>query len=279
MRKALYAVVTALVAVALAACGANGGNTGTEQQQQEEAAGFAPALDTQTTAEISIAGSYSNFEALEAEFDRFREYYPNVDLSYVKLDDYNNVIGTTLDSSSAPDIYVNYAWMYGREAYDSVFAHAENLAEPALGLDLDCLRPGLLAKQQDGSLDMVPVFSTTHGMLVNEDLFEQEGLEVPTTYAELVDVCKSLRDKGYGCPVLGYDGNDSAGLPHQLSYSLFCASVADDAEAVAALNQMEAGAGEYLRPALEVVASFVEDGCTNLDVCKPSCASSRATFP
>ena len=35
-------------------------------------------------------GDYGNFEALEAEFDRFNEYYPNVSLSYVKLDDYKN---------------------------------------------------------------------------------------------------------------------------------------------------------------------------------------------
>ncbi len=61
------------------------------------------------------AGGYDNFEALEAEFDRFNEHYPNAELTYTKVDDYNNMIGTVLNGNDAPDIYVNYSWMYGRE--------------------------------------------------------------------------------------------------------------------------------------------------------------------
>ena len=29
--------------------------------------------------------------------------------------DYNNMIGTVLNGNDAPDIYVSYSWMYGRE--------------------------------------------------------------------------------------------------------------------------------------------------------------------
>ena len=44
-------------------------------------------MDKNTACSIKIVGEYSNFEA---EFDRFNEIYPNVDLTYTKLDDYNN---------------------------------------------------------------------------------------------------------------------------------------------------------------------------------------------
>ncbi len=60
---------------------------GSKPQEEETAAGFKPGLDSKTSCSITVAGSYDNFEALEAEFDRFNDIYPEVQLSYVKLDD------------------------------------------------------------------------------------------------------------------------------------------------------------------------------------------------
>ena len=48
--------------------------------------GFSQTLDKNTECSIIVTGNYDNFEALEAEFDRFNKIYPNVQLSYVKLD-------------------------------------------------------------------------------------------------------------------------------------------------------------------------------------------------
>ena len=194
MKKTMCMLLALLMILSLTACG---------QKKQEEPAeeGFRPALDTSTSSHISIAGSYNNFEALEAEFDRFNEYYPNVELMFTKVDDYNNMIGTVLDGNDAPDIYVNYSWMYGREKYKAAIDHAENLADPALGLDLDCIRSNIILRTDDGTFPMVPVFSNTYGMLVNNSLFEKEGLSVPTTYSELVAVCNAFREKGYENPM------------------------------------------------------------------------------
>jgi multiple sugar transport system substrate-binding protein len=55
--------------------------------------GFRPSLDTSIDCHIDVVGGYSNFEALEAEFDRFNEYYPNVELIYTKIDDYGVPLG------------------------------------------------------------------------------------------------------------------------------------------------------------------------------------------
>nr|MCR4684207.1 hypothetical protein [Lachnospiraceae bacterium] len=56
----------------------------------------------------------------------------------------NNMIGTVLNGNDTPDIYVNYSWMYGRDQYKSSIDHAENLADPALNLDLDCVRSNII---------------------------------------------------------------------------------------------------------------------------------------
>ena len=252
--------LSVLMILGLAACGA-------EKQEAATGEGFSPALDASTECQITVAGGYDNFEALEAEFDSFNEYYPNVELTFTKVDDYNNMIGMVLDGNDAPDIYVNYSWMYGRDQYQSCINHAEDLADPSLGLDLDCIRSNIILNSDDGSLPMVPVFANTYGMLVNNDLFEKEGLSVPTTYKELVDVCKAFREKGYENPMMGFSKEETTSLYTLTAYPVFCETVADDAEAVKKLNALDASAGEYMRPALEKTVQLLNDGCVDPDAC------------
>ena len=260
MKKTTRMFLAVLMIISLAACGSEKQETVTEE-------GFKPALDTSASCQINVAGGYNNFEALEAEFDRFNEYYPNVNLTFTKVDDYNNMIGMVLEGNDAPDIYVNNSWMYGREQYRSSIDHAEDLADPALGLDLDCIRSNIMLKTDDGTLPMVPVFSNTYGMLVNNDLFEKEGLKVPETYRELVEVCTAFREKGYENPMMGYCQEETTSLFTLTIYPFFCETVAHDAEAVKKLNSLDPSAGEYMRPSLEKVVQFLNDSCVDLDAC------------
>ncbi len=252
--------LAALMIIGLTACGAG-------KQEPTTGEGFRPSLDTSVSCHISVAGGYSNFEALEAEFDRFNEFYPNVELVFTKVDDYNNMIGTVLNGNDAPDIYVNYSWMYGREQYKASIDHAENLADPALGLDLDCIRGNIILNTDDDSLPMVPVFSNTYGMLVNNDLFEKEGLRVPTTYQELIAVCNAFHEKGYESPVMGFSKEETTSVFTLTMYPFFCGAVANDAEAVKKLNSFDSSAGEYMRSSLEKIAQFLKDGWVDLDAC------------
>ena len=260
MKKTICMILTVLMILSLTGCGA-------KEQGNKTAEGFKPSLDTATKCHINVAGGYDNFEALEAEFDRFNEHYPNVELMFTKVDDYNNMIGTVLNGNDAPDIYVNYSWMYGRDQYQSSIDHAENLADPKLGLDLDCIRSNIILNTGDGTLPMVPVFSNSYGMLVNKDLFQKEGLEVPTTYKELVKVCEAFREKGYQSPMMGFSKEETTSLFTITAYPLFCGTVSDDAKAVEECNALEPSAGEYMRPALEKLTQFLGDGCVDLNVC------------
>ena len=258
MKKTLGVILTLLLILSLAACGSD---------EQGSGEGFSPALDTSTECTIVVAGGYDNFEALEAEFDSFNEYYPNVELVFTKVDDYNNMIGTVLDGNDAPDIYVNYSWMYGREQYQSCIDHAEDLSDPDLGLDLDCIRSNIILNTEDGTLPMVPVFSNTYGMLVNNSIFEKEGLSVPTTYQELVDVCVALHGKGYTSPIMGFSKEETTSIFTVAAYPYFCETVADDETAIEKLNALEPAAGKYMRPTLERMEYFLNDCFVDLDAC------------
>ena len=257
MKKMLCVILGALLAIVPTAC--------ISRAKAESA--FQPRLDTDTSCQITVIGSYSNFEALETEFDRFNEFYPDVEMSYWKPDDYNNLLGTVLESSNAPNIFFSYQWMCGNEKYQQVYDHMEDLSDPQIGLDLDCLRTGLLNLDADGHLLMVPVFARNYGMLVNNDLFAKEGLQVPTTWEELLAVCEAFLSKGYASPMMGYSAGSSSCLMNILVYPEVVAALSEDPEALRAANEMEPSAGVYMRPGLEAMMQLIGNGYINLEKC------------
>nr|AHF25602.1 sugar ABC transporter substrate-binding protein [uncultured bacterium Contigcl_23] len=259
MKRMLCTILAVLFTAVLA-----GGISGT---RAESAGAFQPRLDTDTSCEITVIGTYSNFEALEAEFDRFNEFYPDVELSYVKPDDYNNLLGTVLESSDAPNIFFSYQWMCGNEKYELACSHMEDLSDPQLGLELDCLRSGLLNTDAEGHLLMVPIFARNYGMLVNNDLFAKEGLQVPTTWEELLAVCEAFLDKGYASPMMGYSADASGCLMNNLVYPEVVAALAGDAETLQSANALEPAAGECMRAGLEAMMQLIGKGFINLEKC------------
>lgn len=258
MKKLICIILVICTFAALSACG---------PAANEQSAVFKPALDTAASCSITVAGSYDNFEALEAEFDRFNEFYPNVKLSYVKLDDYNNTLVTALKGNDKPNIFFSYAWMIGNEKYKDVFALAEDLSDPKLGLDLKCIRSGLINRDAEGHVMMVPVFSRTYGMLVNNDLFKKENLKVPTNLTELLSVCREFKNKGYKNPMMGYSVKSSSCLMNTVAYPIFLATLSKNSEALQNANKLDPSAGEYMKPALEAVRKLIDNGCVDLSEC------------
>ena len=258
MKKLFCLALNAIMLTSIVACSSN---------KNDNNDVFNPSLDKETKCEITVVGDYSNFEALEAEFDRFNDYYPNVGLSYFKLDDYKNTLGTVLEGNNKPNIFFSYTWMNGNEKYASVISHMENLSDPSLKLNLDCVRPSLINHDEENKVKMVPVFSRTYGTLVNTDLFKKEGLNVPTTWSELLNVCQSFVQKGYKSPMMGYSEKASSSLMNTVAYPLFIAELANDPNALNLANNLDPSAGEYMRKALEAVDGLIKNGCVDLEEC------------
>ena len=228
---------------------------------------FIPYLDTLTKCKIQIAGRYQNFEALEAEFDRFNEFYPNVELSYNYLDNYKVTISTALAGLDAPDIFMTFPWMLDKTNYNPLLDNAENLADSAkTGIDLSAINKKLLFYTENASLPMVPVLGVANGMLVNEDLFKKEGLEVPANYRQLVDVCQKFKEAGYKSPILAEDSATS--IMPSLIYSMFTKEVMNNPEAISKLNKLDPAAGQYTRATLEWLEEFKKNNFIDLEECK-----------
>ena len=265
MNKSVLKTAAALTAAAMITFNSGCSESG---KPVEQTAGFKPSLDTNTTCSISVYGNYGNFEALETEFAAFNEYYPNVELSYTNLDNYNSSIEAAIKSSEAPNIYMMWHWMIDKEEYRSLFDASEDLSDSSLGINLSCIKSGLLYKEQSGKVPMAPIFSTTYGMLVNEDLFTREGLSLPTTYKALCDACKSLKEKGYKSPIMGYNAAKiGSSISYVLSYPHFAASLVGEPGTVSKLNALDTSVAETLRPTLEHLSEFMSLGFIDINEC------------
>ncbi len=260
MKKTLYAIISVSMVITLLLQGCGG-------PQKEETA-FVPKYDRDAGFSLTVAGSYSNFESLEAEFENFYEYYPNANLQYVSMDDYNNVISSALVSSEPPDIFTTNSFMIGNEQYDDMFEACEVLSDPSVDIDHSCIRDSLIRTTDSGDVVMLPIFTTSYGMLVNMDIFEKEGLKVPTDFGELKDVCSKLKAAGYDSPVMGTDRFSGSGLFNCFAYPMFAYEVLKNSDKVDALNDLEQSSGELMRPSLERLNEFVNSDCIDVAKCR-----------
>ena len=242
----------------------------TEQSQgQQEGANkeFSPKYQSDTEFKLSVVGTYSNFESLESEFERFYAYYPNGELEYTYLDDYINTIAKALAGQETPDIYVVQPWMYGDERFDSLFEGAEVLSDPELEVNLDCIRTGLRWEMENDKILTLPVFATSYGMLVNMDIFEKEGLEVPKTFDELKEICDKLKAAGYESPIMGSNTSTTPGIGYAFAYPMFAKTIKDDRSIEEDLNNLVPSAGEAMRASLTRLKELVDYGCIDIDKC------------
>ncbi len=264
MKKTLRMLLSLSLAgmLLLSGCGKESG------KQETASAAFVPKYDTETAFSLTVAGNYSNFESLEAEFERFYEYYPNASMQYVSMDDYGNVISSALVGSEPPDIFTTNAGMIGNEKYNDMFAACEVLSDPALGIDYSCIRSSLIRTTDSGDVLMLPIFTTSYGMLVNMDIFEKEGLQVPKNFGELLDVCGKLKEAGYPSPMMGANLFSGSGLFNCFVYPMFAYNVLQHSDQVAALNALEPSSAELMRPSLERLAEFVGAGCVDVAKCQ-----------
>ena len=255
IRNPFILIFCAFVSMGLVSC----------NKQPKESA-FVPRLDTKTKCKIEIAGRYQNFEALEAEFDRFNEFYPNVELSYTYLDNYKKSITTALASQNPPDIFTTFPWMLDKTNYNTLLENAENFADSkSTGIELSAVNQKLLFPLADGSIPMVPVLCAASGMLVNEDLFKKEKIQIPTTMPQLIDACQKFKEAGYKSPILS--DNSEITIMASLIYPYFTKEIMDNADAISKLNRLEPEAGEYMRTSLELVESFRNYGFMDLEEC------------
>lgn len=178
-----------------AGCTKSGETKKTEESvKAEESKKFEPSLDTEAPEELEIAGFMANFEALDQVINDFNEIYPNVSVNYEQNG--MNGLKSYLDNNTYVDIFMTADGNVRDQSNTDLWVadKCQDLSE----IDTSDIDPDLVeACTIDGKLVRLPSAITMCGMVVNETLLENEGLEVPENYQELMDVCAALKEKGY----------------------------------------------------------------------------------
>lgn len=181
---------TCMVSTLLAGC--NGG-AGTQESGAQAGGETAKEEGAQTSdGKVKVRMTYWNSEdTVQALLDYLAAEVPDVEVEYQFIDNsnYDTIVDTQLSADEGPDIIC--------ESPASALKHAR------LGylMDLSDLGAkysdaGTSVYSYDGKVYALPGISWFEGIYYNVDLFEENGIALPTTFDEYIDVCKQLMDKG-----------------------------------------------------------------------------------
>ncbi|MFJ2368810.1 ABC transporter substrate-binding protein [Microbacterium sp. NPDC087665] len=165
------------------------------------------------------------FEDLAAEYE---SEHPDVTVELIQETDQSVKDKTkTLTASGAlPDIYFTWTGDW-----------AQNFIDGGLAADLsEVIRPGtewgdrfgeasLSAFESDGKYYGIPLYNNGKFMGYNKAAFAAAGVEVPTSFDELIDACGPLRDAGY--EPIAFGNKDGWPALHYMQ-QLFAYNVPDD---------------------------------------------------
>lgn len=247
MKKLTVFVFSCLSLMAVTACNSNQGKP------------FKPQMDTETKCDLVVRGHYENFEALTAEVTEFKKFYPKVNISYEYDKDHKKNMLDALNGDTPPDIFFTYS----SQDFSTLNEFTEDLSQAELGFDMSCIRDSIMYKDAQNKIPYLPIYTTSYGMMINEDLFKEKNLKVPTTYNDLIKVCEEFAKKEVKYPMLGH----TSMVLYPLYFPHFLASIKDNNAAVDALNSMSEGAGEYMRSSLTLAKDFIDRGFVNKEEC------------
>lgn len=134
----------------------------------------------------------------EAVIAAFEEQYPNVDIVYSPYANevYKTALQVAIGSDDPPDIFFNWA---GDDTFRLVReGHLVDLTPYAEEFGwYDAISPAALdAFAQDGKLYAGPYSQEVKYVYYNLSIFEEQGIEIPQTFDELLGVCQTLREAG-----------------------------------------------------------------------------------
>ena len=196
MKKKIVAVMlSALTAGSLLLTGCGGGSS----SSGDSGSGGSGGGDTLTVMCVGTeADTYiDGYNAIAEKFSEDNEYGVTVEIEFYENEQYKTKLTTLMASNAVPDIF--FTWEL---SYLQPFVEGGKVADITSYLEEDQEWKNSFA---DGTLDLLAYDGKNYGvptqkslcvMFYNKQIFEENGVEVPTTYEEFLEVCQTLKDNG-----------------------------------------------------------------------------------
>ena len=138
-----------------------------------------------------------------------------IERSAVDIESYKMKIKTAIAANEAPDIFYSYGGGFSKPFIDAgkILALDEYISEEFK----DKALPGAFTySTYDGKLYGIPFIGWVGVLYCNQELFDEYQVEIPTTFNELMDVCKKFRDNGIGALGVGVSEKWTAMFYHNI---------------------------------------------------------------
>lgn len=201
--KRLMSLVSVLLIVALlAACGSSnqGSNVKSNSSSKGEASSNGGEISGEEQVEIRFAwwGSQGRHDRTLKALELFEQKYPHIKVvpEYSSWDGYWEKLSTQVAARNAPDV-MQMSILYIKE-----YSEREVLGDmnPYVGtqLSIDNLNPDVVANQGTvgGKLTGIPAADNASILLINKEMFNQAGVELPavdSTWDELFEKSRELK--------------------------------------------------------------------------------------
>lgn len=220
MKKITALLLTVvLVAVVLSACGGKANNSQSSPAKAGESSPAAQPSEKKENVELThftwqVADAGDAFDVITKMYE---DAHPHVtiDVQNVASDQYYSTLQARLLSGDAPDILTTGPGeaQYGAQARNGYLLDLTN--EPMI----QNIQPGILSSVEvDGKIYGIPNGIVSLVVLYNKKIFEENGIQVPTNYQEMLAACEQLKANSITPVAFGIkDGYVTQFLPYQIA--------------------------------------------------------------
>ena len=261
MKKFLATLLALVMVLSLAACGGDKGGETTP-----------PPADTGSTdAQTPPAGSGDKIDisVIAAEYGQnTKEWWAgfqndfngshdgiNLNVEVVSWNDIYTVVNTRISNNDAPDI-LNIDVFADYVADDLLLPAQDYVSDETYAKFYDAF---LEQSNIDGTIWAIPDLASARAMYYNKGILDAAGVEVPTTWDELKDVCAKI--KAYDSSIYPW-GIDMTTDEGQAAFAYYIWNNGSDFTDASGNWTLNADANVE---AIEYAISLVKDGYTNSD--------------
>jgi len=184
----LFIVLAMLSALILSAC------SGSKETSKDEASGANSGSGDQIELDFWHFDTGARKDIYGAAIKRFEEKNPNVKVNVVQVpnDDYKQRVIIAMSGGEAPDVFASWGggWLEEFVKSDKVM----DLTEQDIEFD-KFIEVALNNSKFDDKIYGLPLGISLYTFFYNKEIFEQNGLEVPKTYSELLSHIEVLKKK------------------------------------------------------------------------------------
>ena len=205
MRKRTAAVLSMILAISMTGC-SSGVKPEEEKTNGKKDDGV---LEIEFFQQKMEEGPQKGYQAI---IDKFNEENSDIRIEMNTVPDAGTVLTSRIASGDIPVLFSDYPTQQQfRQKVENGYVQDLSEQECLKNVEESALE---MTKQKDGKYYALPYSRNYMGVYYNQEIFEENNLEVPTTWKEFLEVCKTLKEKSI--TPIGLMGKDPGRVGHGL---------------------------------------------------------------